>query len=199
MNSSCPEGFECKQLQECDDYGCHPPSFECVPREDFIFTADETPARAQQASQTPAPAAAAAAPSTAARSESGGPSRLIIRTQNDRNSILRFDSSLNQEMAYQISMSPQDGSLRISNNEKTVMAINHEGTDINCTDNVRFRVSSIEVSNLWNIAGNQLNFNGVPQWKLVHDEIFRVGQHAEGWNIPDSITQCGAIHMIGGY
>jgi len=98
-----------------------------------------------------------------------------------------------------MSLNPEDGSFSLSNPLKTVMTINQEGTEIDCSDNVSLHVTSLRASNLWAIEENQIKFNGVPQWKLVHDEIFRIGQHAEGWNMPDAITQCGAMHMLGGY
>jgi hypothetical protein len=136
--------------------------------------------------------------SVSATSTSVRPSRLIIRTQNTQDSILRFESS-NNDFGYEFRLNPETKNFNLYNGAKSVMGFNSDGTEINCNNDVTLKISAIEVQNLWTIGGGQLSYTGVPQWKLVHDEVFRVGQMADGWSIPDAVTQCGAVHMLGGY
>ena len=113
--------------------------------------------------------------------------------------MLKFESTEHDDLSYQIALNPADGTLRFSSAKNTIMTFNKEGTQIDCSDNVVLKTHGLEIQNQWSFSDSQLKYNGVPQWKLVHDEVFRVGEPAEGWSIPDATTKCGAIHMLGGY
>lgn len=136
---------------------------------------------------------------TSPPTEGGRPSRLILRTSNDQRSILRFDSAQNENLAYQLAMNPQSGKFQIEAGSKTVLSINQDGTEIDCRNSVVLKTFGLEIQDLWKFEDSHMKYNGVPQWKLVHDEVFKVGENAEGWSIPDAVTKCGAINMLGGY
>lgn len=99
---------------------------------------------------------------------------------------MRFDHAEHQEIAFQIAMDPKTHQLDFEAGGKSVLNINSDG-------------SAVEIQNIWKFEQSHFKYNGVPQWKLVHDELFKVGEQAEGWSIPDAVTKCGAIHMLGGY
>ena len=80
-----------------------------------------------------------------------------------------------------------------------MMAFNKNGTEIDCSDNINFKAYEMEINSVWKFTQGHLKFEGVPQWKLIHDEIFKYGSYAEGWSLPEATTKCGAVHMLGGY
>lgn len=209
VNEDCGQGYVCQKIQECDDYGCHPPTFEWIPSDEdsiaysFSSTSSSTSTGKEESKETKEESHIQKKPnnkqSSSAGSEGSRPSRLIIRTQNSQSSILRFDSATNSDVAYEMAMSPEDGSLRLANTAKEIFKISSDGQEIDCTNNVVLKTFGLEVQNLWKFEQTHLKYNGVPQWKLAHDEVFKVGEHAEGWSLPEATTKCGAIHMLGGY
>mmetsp|Transcript_5093 Transcript_5093/g.5813 ORF Transcript_5093/g.5813 Transcript_5093/m.5813 type:complete len:87 (-) Transcript_5093:447-707(-) len=86
-------------------------------------------------------------------------------------------------------MDPTNREFNLLAGEKPVMRFNTDGTEIDCTNDVMLRVDGLEIQNIWTFEDSQIKYNGVPQWKLVHDEVFRVGEMAQGWNLPDSVTK----------
>lgn len=158
-NSDCNVGYSCKQSVECNDFGCSAPTNECTPSDDgptqLTSSSDGDQGRLQTTTQTKTTTnTKVTQAATQTTSTSVRPSRLIIRTQNDQDSILRFESS-NNDFGYEFRLNPETKNFNLYNGAKSVMRFNSDGTVIDCTDDVTLRVTALNVQNLWNI-GNSL-------------------------------------------
>jgi len=203
VDSDCNAGYKWQEIQEWDDFGCQQPIFECVPNDNFssaytIAASDYTPSPQTTSRVQTTQQGGGAARSTAAAG-SNRPSRLTIRTQNTQPATLRFDSTTNQNAIFELSLNPSTGELSLSNTQRPVIRISHDGNLVDMSNGVTIQTYGLQVQNLWNFADTQLKYNGVPQWKLVYDEVFMVGQAAEGWSLPEATSRWGAMSLLGGY
>lgn len=117
------------------------------------------------------------------------PSRLIIRTQNSNPSVIRFDTTNNPNYVYEWGLNPTSGEFTLANPFRSVMRISQDGQLVDMSDHILLRAYNLEIENLWAFADTQMYFNGVPQWKLTYDEVFMVGQQAEGWSLPEATSK----------
>lgn len=205
-NDDCPNGNRCQQIQECDDYGCQEPWFECVPGNDFSTASAIDSAQASDEPETPTRVQTNnkiddIVPETTTTGAQGDnrPSRLTVRTQNTNPSVVRFDSTLNPNSVFEWGLDPSTGQLTLANLYHPIMRVSQDGNLVDMSDDVTIQAYHLEVENLWSFRDTQLSYNGVPQWKMIYDEIFMVGQPAEGWSLPEATSKCGALSLLGGY
>ena len=111
IDSDCGIGNKWQKVQECDDFGWKPPTFECFQTDDISFSSgfsDDSSSTTKTSTSSGGTTVAHVQEAGTSSTGSGDkrPSRLIIRTQNTEKSILRLDSIADNNLAYEIVMNP---------------------------------------------------------------------------------------------